>query len=181
MTVTLHFKMLGHQPSAVKRVQPWLAWAISCYWNLLYKQSLLKLHNQEKWFTIQSTIPQSFCVGWLFGYFSREKWTCSSLLGELGRSIKSLHSESQVAEKLRASKGTGKGLNSPSHECLCVRAGPVVPCLLNRPLRLLVQRLEHSPAIFFFYFIFSLGKLEGTGILKFADKSEKKTERSYSK
>lgn len=36
--------------------------------------------------------------------------------------------------------------------------------------------LEYSPAILFF----SLGKLEGTGILKFADKSEK-TERSYSK
>lgn len=156
MTVTLHFKMLGHQPSAVKCVQPWLAWAISCYWNLLYKQSLLKLQNQDKWFTIQSTTPHSFCVGWLFGYFSREKWTCSSLLGELGRSIKSLHSESQVAEKLRASKGTAKGLNSPSHECLCVRAGPAVPCLLNRPLRLLVQRLEHSPAIFFYFYFFLL-------------------------
>lgn len=38
-----------------------------------------------------------------------------------------------------------------------------------------------QPCNFFFYFIFSLGKLEGTGILKFADKSEKKTERSYSK
>lgn len=31
-----------------------------------------------------------------------------------------------------------------------------------------------QPCIFYIYFFFSLGKLEGTGILKFADKSEKK-------
>lgn len=46
-----------------------------------------------------------------------------------------------------------------------------------------MQRLEHTPAIFLLFF-FSLGKLEGTGILKFDDKSEEKkktTGRSYSK
>lgn len=36
-----------------------------------------------------------------------------------------------------------------------------------------MQRLEHTPAIFLLFF-FSLGKLEGTGILKFDDKSEEK-------
>lgn len=30
-----------------------------------------------------------------------------------------------------------------------------------------------QPCIFYIFFFFSLGKLEGTGILKFADKSEK--------
>lgn len=34
---TLCFKMLGHQLCSVKCVQLWLHWAISCYWNLLFR------------------------------------------------------------------------------------------------------------------------------------------------
>lgn len=52
---TLHFKMPGHQPFSVKCMQPWLAWAISCYWNFLFQQSLQKLQSQDKWCT--SSLP----------------------------------------------------------------------------------------------------------------------------
>lgn len=93
---TLHFKMLGHQPFSVKCVQPWLAWAISCHWNLLFKQSLQKLQSQDKWFTIQSILPHSFCGSWPFGYIHSEKQTCVPLFWERTQSV---HSELEVHKK----------------------------------------------------------------------------------
>lgn len=89
--VTLHFKMLGHQPSSVKRVQPWLAWAISCYWNILFKQSLQKLQSQDKWFTTQYAMPHSLCGSGAFDYIHSKKQTLIPLFWERSWSLFALN------------------------------------------------------------------------------------------
>lgn len=163
----LHFKLLTHQPFSGE-VQPWLAWAISCYWNLLFKQSLQKLYSQNKSFTIQSTLPHSFYGSRPFTYIHREKTdSCSSLPG---KNMKSLCSELQV-RRLWVWRGTSKGLNRPSQKSFCRKRVSHTTATEHIPEALGAKARTQS--YLFCWVFFSLGQFNETEILKFADKSKK--------
>lgn len=75
------FKCCVTSPSPCS-AQTWLAWAISCNWNLLFEQSFLKWENPEKWFATE--LPYHI-TSLRDDPLLMPLQSCSSLLGKLGK------------------------------------------------------------------------------------------------
>lgn len=75
------FKCCVTSPSPCS-AQTWVAWAISCNWNLLFEQSFLKWENPEKWFATE--LPYHI-TSLRDDPLLMPLQSCSSLLGKLGK------------------------------------------------------------------------------------------------